>query len=154
MDPNAAVKRWRRALADRDYDEAKEALSDLKGWIRRGGAAPTIKLMPHEAIAIGLGARKKGNPKKRGKRRAKGNPCNPCAGIANPNFHYPKTTRGRPKKPRAFTLEFFGGPTGDSSLGKRRLRVSRQEAHAAATGYVGKKSRGKTIQKVILTGPK
>lgn len=80
------------------------------------------------------------------------NPCNPCR--SNPNFHYPKTARGRPRKPRAFTLELYGGPNAETLLGSRKMRVSRQDAHAAASGFVGKKARGKTIHKVILTGPK
>lgn len=155
MDPNAAVRRWRKAIQSGDHDEAREALQDLKDWIRRGGAHPTINLMPHEKIAMGI---------KTKKRNACANPCNPCNPCANPkpkrrrkkaknpNFHYPHTNRGRPPVDKGWSLGFYGA--GDVFLGKTRISTSRADAHAAAKGYVGTKRRGKIVHKVILTGPK
>lgn len=86
-------------------------------------------------------------------RRKRPRPVHVWRGTANPNFHYPKTARGRPRKSRAFKLEFFASD-GQTSLGSRKLKMPRQDAHAAATGYVGKKVRGKVVAKVVLTGPK
>lgn len=40
MDPNACLQRFIRALKE-DLDEAREAYSDLRNWIRRGGFEPT-----------------------------------------------------------------------------------------------------------------
>lgn len=37
MDPNACLIRLLRALADRDFDEAEDALDDYRSWIRKGG---------------------------------------------------------------------------------------------------------------------
>lgn len=67
MDPNAALRRWRRAIMERDSEEAQEALQDLKDWIRRGGFPPTLKMMPHERAAIGLGKSGRRNPPKAAK---------------------------------------------------------------------------------------
>ena len=40
MDPNACLQRFLNALAAGDRDEVLAALSDLQGWITRGGFLP------------------------------------------------------------------------------------------------------------------
>jgi len=40
MDPNACVDRILSALRHGDLEEAREASSDLSGWLARGGFAP------------------------------------------------------------------------------------------------------------------
>ena len=57
MDPDAAVQRINRALAEQDWSEAREALEDLHTWLRRGGFAPTAKLTHRPSGASG-GAKK------------------------------------------------------------------------------------------------
>lgn len=215
MDPNATLRRWRQALKDHDWEEARAAEADLRAWVRRGGAAPTLKMMEHEKTAIGLRSKRnpcKANPRKRkrphvwrgnpkgpkltaervrinrqgydsrgtywgvgaplyrvssddgftdihvraataaeAKNKVRGNPCE-AKPRANPNFHFPRTARGRPKKARAWNLGFYD--TKGGFLGKTSLSTSRDDAKAAAMGYVGARRDGKVIHKVILTGPK
>lgn len=40
MDPNAVLRRWERAVVDRDYAEALDAADALGAWMSRGGFAP------------------------------------------------------------------------------------------------------------------
>lgn len=70
----------------------------------------------------------------------------------NPNFHFPRTNRGRPKKSRQWNLGFYG--VDKKPIGKTTISTSRDDAKAAAMGYVGAKRDGKVIHKVVLTGPK
>lgn len=41
MDPEACLQRAETAREDGDRDECREALSDLGGWIARGGFKPS-----------------------------------------------------------------------------------------------------------------
>ncbi len=215
MDPNATLRRWRQALKDHDWEEARAAEADLRAWVRRGGAAPTLKMMEHEKTAIGLRSKRKRNPCKANprKRAPKGpkltaervrinrqgydsrgtywgvgaplyrvyddvvgdydyvraatakeakekaramqkrdRPWENPVRKSNPNFHFPRTARGRPKKARAWNLGFYD--TKGGFIGKTSLSTSRDDAKAAAMGYVGARRDGKVIHKVILTGPK
>lgn len=47
MDPDACLKRFWRAVKDGDWEEAREARSDLQGWLNRGGFAPDWKKSGH-----------------------------------------------------------------------------------------------------------
>lgn len=59
MDPNACLQRFVDAIADGDFAEARDAQSDLLGWLARGGFAPdwgghgwtreTFESWPHNA---------------------------------------------------------------------------------------------------------
>jgi hypothetical protein len=168
MDPNATLKRWRDAVKDGDNDEVADAVEDLRNWIRRGGFKP-IGMTRAEKTILGI----------KPVRRAKTNPCkggcapmvtNPrkCRGKGpekarvirckgkrnpeNPNFHYPKTKRGRPPVPRGWHMEILGAQ--DAVIGRKTLRVPQAEAHKAARALVGKRFKGKHVVKVVLNGPK
>lgn len=173
MDPNAALRRWRKAIMDRDNAEARDALNDLRSWIRKGGAAPTLKMMPHERTAIGLGKRK--NPRRIGesdtayahrleaemrdvkkkmtsiagrmKKIAK-----PRKNPENPRRHFPKTKRGRPPVGRRWTLCAYSAS--GKVLKRAKASTDREDAFKQARGMVGKTLKGSRIAKVILDGPK
>jgi hypothetical protein len=53
MDPNATLRRWRDAKKDGDFSEAREARSDLREWIRKGGFLPS-GLTRRERLELGL----------------------------------------------------------------------------------------------------
>lgn len=84
--------------------------------------------------------------------KAKVGKVNPCTPKKNPNQHFPRTRRGRPKKARAWNLGFYD--VNKKLIGKTSISTSRDDAKAAAMGYVGAKRDGKVIHKVVLTGPK
>lgn len=78
MDPNAALRRWRTAITDGDFEEARDALQDLKEWLRRGGFPPTLPMTPKEKTQLGIdgpvrygpGSSKRRNPQEKAKIKA------------------------------------------------------------------------------------
>lgn len=51
MDPDACMERLIRALERRDFSEARWALSDLTGWLDKGGFPPRESSIPVPAKA-------------------------------------------------------------------------------------------------------
>lgn len=63
MDPDAAVERLNNAIADRDWEEATYALSDLSEWLMRGGFWPAMTIGPDEEhLQSWLDAEERGEP--------------------------------------------------------------------------------------------
>lgn len=54
MDPDACLERWRAARKKHNRLESREALHDLRDWLRNGGFAPTVWISYYERKALGL----------------------------------------------------------------------------------------------------
>ena len=52
MDPQACVARIREAIANRRKSEARDALSDLQGWVNNGGFSPEGVSLEQLAIDV------------------------------------------------------------------------------------------------------
>lgn len=144
MDPKTALKYYREALKNGDADTASEIASDLRDWFRRGGFVPRGMTMAEKRKFGVRMVKKRANTSK-----SKKNPCS----CRNPNFHYPRTARGRPKKTGIrWNLGYYGAS--DKFLGRESMTGSRSEAHARAKAKVGARHDGREIQRVVLTGPK
>lgn len=93
MDPTAALKRWRNALKDFDYDEAADAARDLRSWVSMGGFIPPgAKLTPMERDLLGL-------TRKRAKSRASSRNPRKCRGRG-PEKKRILVCRGKRDNPR------------------------------------------------------
>jgi hypothetical protein len=77
---------------------------------------------------------------------------NPCAPRANPNFHYPRTARGRPKKAVAWNIGYYDRD--NRMLGRSKLSTNRADAHETAKNAIGAKIGRGIVHRAVLTGPK
>jgi len=90
------------------------------------------------------------------KKLAHKNPCapkpNPRRRAANPNFHYPRTDRGRPKKAVSWNLGYYDRD--NRFLGKTSFQANRADAHGKAKSSIGSKIGRSIVHRAVLTGPK
>jgi hypothetical protein len=75
---------------------------------------------------------------------------NPC--VQNPNFHYPRTDRGRPKKAVSWNLGYYDRD--NRFLGKTSFQANRADAHGKAKSSIGSKIGRSIVHRAVLTGPK
>lgn len=135
MDPQAALEKWRRAVARGDKATAREAKRDLQTWLRGGGFQPRWASPAEKAKFMGR-ARNPGRKVTR-KRASK-----------NPLRHFPKLKgRGRPTKLKTWELTTV---LSNGAVGRSSMRATTEQAHAKANQILKKRYMGKKVREVIV----